>query len=251
MKIRSRSGSRLAAVLIAALVIASGMFVRGTCWAAEGTDHFAYVTGFPDGTVKPLKALTREEAAVIFYRLMDEADRRTYASADHPFIDVDGQRWSNREIATLYQAKIIQGGPNGSFEPSRPVTRAEFAAIAARFDRISAAKENNFPDIEGHWAEKYINSSAERGWIKGFGDGTFRADDTIIRCEAMMRINDALDRRVNAAGLLPDAKQWPDNPADKWYYEIVMEAATTHDYVRADRPRSTEKWTKVKENPVW
>lgn len=219
-----------------------------------GSDHFAYVIGYPDGTIKPLGAITREETAVIFYRLMPEERRNTYAGAYPPFTDVGSGRWSNEEIAALYQAGIIQGNPDGSYQPEKPVTRAEFSAIAARFARLEEAeeaKENKFPDIENHWAEKYINLSAEKGWIKGYGDGTFRPDNLIIRCEAMMLINEVLDRRVNTAGLLEDAKQWPDNAEEKWYYEIVMEATNTHDYDRADRPKSTEKWTKIEENPVW
>lgn len=237
---------------IAAMFALAGVIASGTSFAAEdSSDHFAYVIGYPDGTVKPLGAITREETAVIFYRLMPEERRSTYAGAYQPFTDVGSGRWSDDEIAALYQAGIIQGNPDGSYQPEKPITRAEFSAIAARFGKLEEAKENKFPDVENHWAEKYINLSAEKGWIKGYGDGSFRPDNLILRCEAMMLINGVLDRRVNTAGLLEDAKQWPDNTEEKWYYEIVMEAANTHDYERADRPKSTEKWTKIEEDPVW
>lgn len=198
--------------------------------ALNKPDHFAYVAGYPDGEVKPLGTITREEVAAIFYRLMTEESRRQYYSASAPFADVAAGRWSNDAIATLYNAKILRGNTDGSFEPSKPITRAEFAAITSRFD-----------ELEG----------VGKSWIGTYGDGTFRPDNTIIRCEAMKMINEALDRRVDAEGLIQGTKQWPDNTSDKWYFEIVLEATNTHDYQREDRPKSTEKWTKIKDSPVW
>ncbi len=188
---------------------------------------------------------------MIFYRLMTEDSRKQYYSSSQPFNDVAAGRWSNDEIATLYHAKVVQGNSDGTFEPSKPITRAEFAAIASKFDKLEEVTENKFPDIDSHWAKKYINSSAQKGWISGYGDGTFRPDNIIIRCEAMKMINEELDRRVDTAGLCSDTRQWTDNTQDKWYYEIVLEAANTHDYQREDRPKSTEQWTKIKDNPVW
>jgi hypothetical protein len=233
------------------MVITAGIPMTGTSYALNKVDHFAYVVGYPDGEVKPLGTITREEAAVIFYRLMTEDSRKYYYSTSQPFTDVGDKRWSNDEIATLYNAKIVQGNTDGSFEPSKPITRAEFAAIAAKFDKLEDVTENKFPDIENHWAKKYINSSAQKGWISGYGDGTFRPDNIIIRCEAMKLINEQLDRRVNIAGLCSDTKQWTDNIESKWYYEIVLEATNTHDYEPKENPKSTEKWTKIKDNPVW
>lgn len=246
-------------VLTVAMVAAWGMPETGTSYAAGDIiaapvqakeNHFAYITGYPDGEVKPLDKLSREETAVIFYRLMTEEGRSASIPATQSFIDMNADRWSYHEIAALVKANIIQGYPDGRFRPAEPITRAEFAAMAARLNKLEESKEDKYPDTEAHWAKKYINSSAGKGWIKGYGDGTFRPDNNIIRCEAMMLINDMLDRRVNIAGLHKDAKQWPDNSEDKWYYEIVMEATNTHDYERA-KPKSTEKWTKITDNPVW
>lgn len=264
MKGIPKSKGLLVIALIVAMITVGGIPITKTSFAASDpssettspqmlskTDHFAYVVGYPDGEVKPLGAITREEAAVIFYRLMTEESRNSYASTTHPFSDVNGNRWSNKEIATLYNAKIIQGNSNGSFMPGTPITRAEFAAIAAKFDKLEDTKENKFPDIENHWAKDYINSSTEKGWINGYGDGTFRPDHIIIRCEAMKLINEVLDRRINIAGIHKDTKQWPDNIEDKWYYEIVLEATNTHDYERENKPKSMEKWTKIMDNPVW
>jgi len=264
MKGIPKSKGLLVIALIAAMVTTAGIPVAGTSFAATDssiettssparskTDHIAYVIGYPDGEVKPLEKISREEVAVLFYRLMAEESRITYASTEQPFTDVSRQRWSNDEIATLFNAKIIQGNPDGSFMPEKSITRAEFAAIAARFDKLENRLENKFPDIEEHWAKDYINSSVEKGWINGYGNGTFRPDHSIVRCEAMMLINDVLDRRINIAGLHKDTKQWPDNTEDKWYYEIVLEATNTHDYERADKPKSMEKWTEIKDNPIW
>ncbi|MDD2190343.1 MAG: S-layer homology domain-containing protein [Eubacteriales bacterium] len=214
------------------------------------TDHFAYIIGYPDGLVRPLGSITREEVAVIFYRLLTDESRKAYFSVMQPFHDVESLRWSNNEIATLYNAKIIQGDIGGNFHPGTPITRAEFACIAARFDQLEDA-EGKFSDIENHWAKSYINSSAEKGWINGYGDGTFRPNHIIIRCEAMKLINEVLDRRVNSAVLHKDTIQWPDNTIDKWYYEIVLEATNTHDYERENKPKSIERWTRIKDNPVW
>lgn len=263
MKRRPKSRGFLAIALIVALIAAVDIPIIGTSFAAvdtnvttpppalNKTDHFAYVIGYPNNEVKPLGKITREEAAVIFYRIMTEENRKAFAATYQPFTDVDRGRWSNDEIATLCNAKIMQGNLDGSFTPDKPITRAEFAAVAARFDKLEEPKENKFPDIENHWAKDYINSSAEKGWIKGYGDGTFRPDHIIIRCEAMMLINEMLDRRVNIEGLHKDTKQWRDNTEDKWYYEIVLEATNTHEYERSNKPKSIEKWTQIKDNPVW
>ncbi|HYE67388.1 MAG TPA: S-layer homology domain-containing protein, partial [Anaerovoracaceae bacterium] len=225
--------------------------VTTTPAALNKVDHFAYVVGYPDGEVKPLGTITKEEVAVIFYRLMTEESRKAYSSTVQPFTDVSSDRWSSNEIATLYNAKIIQGSLDGKFMPAKPITRAEFAAIAAKFDKLEKTQENKFSDISNHWAKDFINSSAEKGWISGYEDGTFRPDNSIIRCEAMKLINEVLDRRVDVAGLHKESRQWPDNTQDKWYYEIVLEATNTHDYERADKPKSIEKWTKIKNDPVW
>lgn len=261
-------------VVLIAVIAAAWPPVNRTCFAEsapaqEKPDHYAYINGYPDSEVKPLDKLTREEAAVIFCRLMTGESRKAYASAGQPFSDVNGSRWSGDEIEMLYNARIIQGYGDGSFQPAEPITRAEFAVMAARFAalqnaekfenaneienaaKFETAERNGFPDTENHWGKQLIDSAVEKGWIRVFGDGTFRPENNIIRCEAMMLVNDALDRRVNGAGLLKDAKQWPDCAADQWYYEIVLEATNSHDYERADRPKSTERWTVIRLAPAW
>lgn len=209
-------------------------------------DHFAYINGYPDGFVRPLSTITREEVAVIFYRLMKDKCKKVYDTEIHNFNDVYRTRWSNKEIATLANAKIVTGYKDGTFRPDYPITRAEFAAITAKFDELTVSNENQFSDISNHWAKNYINSSALKGWINGYADGSFKPNNNIIRCEAMKLINEVLDRRVNKAGLINEGVCWFDNPCDKWYYEIVQEATVSHEYVRESKPKSIEKWTKIK-----
>ncbi len=244
----------LVIALIGVLAATAGMAGSVTGHAAAelaAGEHIAYMEGYPDGCMRPLERITREETAVVFFRLLSmEIGNPSWMGAC-PFIDLDRNRWSRNEIAALYQAGIVQGDPDGRFRPSAPITRAEFAVMAARYTGIAESKEASFPDVENHWSSEYIQTALERGWIRGYGDGSFRPDGTIIRCEAMMLVNEALDRRVDTGGLHEHARQWPDNTKDKWYYEIVLEAANSHEYQRADKPRSTERWTVIRENPVW
>ncbi|ANS76225.1 hypothetical protein AWM70_17915 [Paenibacillus yonginensis] len=208
-------------------------------------NHYNYIFGYPDGMIKPLNNISREEVATIFYRLMDDATRSDYMINDSSFSDVGDTRWSNKAIATMQNAGIITGYLNGSFKPGQAITRAEFAAIASRFDNLDEQDNDSFSDISGHWAEKYIVSAANKGWIKGYPDGTFKPDQYITRAEAMAFINSVLNRKVAEEGISADAKMWPDNTPDKWYYEDVIEATNNHDYGR-DEEGEWEIWTEVK-----
>ena len=162
---------------------------------------------------------------------------------------MENQRWSNRAISTLYNAGIVSGYPDGTFRPSEPITRAEFATIAAKFDKLELGSTSNFTDIFGHWAEKYITSSEIKGWIKGYPDMTFKPEQDITRAEAMTLINNVLEREVPEENIHPDAMFWPDNPKEEWYFEAVMEATNSHDYVIEED--EDELWTGMKINKVW
>jgi uncharacterized repeat protein (TIGR02543 family) len=215
-------------------------------------DHYAYIVGYPDGLVHPERNITREEAATIFFRLLTEESRDAHRSAANPYPDVDAARWSNEEISTLSKAGILTGYPDGSFKPAAPVTRAEFTAIAARFDGGSKTAENNFNDTAEHWARSLIDRACALGWVTGYEDGSFRPDRDITRAEAATLINRALERRVESADdLLPDMRVWPDN-ADTaaWYYFDIQEASNSHNYERkADSV--AEIWTSIIETPTW
>jgi hypothetical protein len=216
----------------------------------EKFDHFAYVIGYPEGDVRPLNNITREEVAMIFYRLLTDDSRNALLSDVNPFTDMDAHHlWSNRAVSTLYNAGIIAGYPDGTFRPSDPITRAEFATIAAKFDKLELGSTSKFTDIFGHWAEKYITSSEVKGWIKGYPDMTFKPEQDIRRAEAMTLINNVLERAVPEENIHPDAMFWPDNPKEEWYFEAVMEATNSHNYVYEED--GDELWTEMKPNKVW
>lgn len=211
-------------------------------------NHFDYIQGYPDGMVKPQNNISREEVAAIFYRLMEGESRANYYSTTNSYDDVKSTRWSNKHISTMTNAGIITGYPDGVFKPGQSITRAEFAAVAARFDKLDERESGLFTDISGHWAEKYILSAGNKGWIKGYTDGTFRPNQYITRAEAMSFINSVLNRKVKEDGIHKDAKKWPDNPATSWFYEDVIEATNNHDYSRnAD---GYEAWSQLKPHRI-
>lgn len=210
-------------------------------------DHFAYVNGYPDGSFGPNKYITREEATTIFYRLLSEDSRSTYETTACVFSDVEASRWSRTAIATMTNAGIVTGYPNGTFGPAKSVTRAEFAAIAARFDSETYTGENLFPDINGHWAAAYINQAAVKGWVKGDENGNFRPDAPITRAEAVTLINRVLDRLPETEDdLLEDMITFTDNlDVEAWYYLAVQEAANGHEFQRKS-DNIHEYWTALK-----
>ncbi|WNX83801.1 S-layer homology domain-containing protein [Agathobaculum sp. NTUH-O15-33] len=223
-------------------------------WNAKGTapglnqeDHIAYLSGYPDGSARPEANITREEVAAIFYRLLDDATRDAYHTTSSPFPDVASSRWSAEAIATLANAGILKGEKDGKFYPERPITRAEFAAIAARFDPSDYDGADQFPDIANHWARNEINHAYMRGWVRGTPDGRFEPDRYITRAEAVTLVNRVLNRAPEAASdLLPGMQTFTDNTdAARWYYLDIQEAANAHDYDRkADGVH--EKWTALR-----
>ena len=214
-------------------------------------DHFAYVIGYPDGGVHPHATITRAETATIFFRLLTEKTRKDNLTKYHSFRDVPQGAWYNAAVATMAKLKIITGYPDGTFQPDAPVTRAEFAAIAARFDEKSARTTASFRDIYGHWAERYISRSAELGWIRGYTDNMFRPDQSITRAEAMALINRVLNRNPESKDdLLRGMNIFNDNlDTAKWYYLDVQEAANSHDFIR--KANGYEMWKKLRADPDW
>ncbi|MDU5142604.1 MAG: MucBP domain-containing protein [Paenibacillus dendritiformis] len=212
-------------------------------------NHYNYINGYPDGTVKPENQISREEVAAIFYRLMENESRANYLTDQNSFSDVAKKRWSNKHISTMERAGIITGYQDGTFKPGQSITRAEFAAIASRFDKLNDQANGMFSDISGHWAEKYIVSAANKGWIKGYPDGTFKPNQYITRAEAMAFINSVLNRKVKAADIHDDAKQWPDNKPGKWYYTDVLEATNHHEYSRSEN--GYETWDSIQPDRVY
>ena len=215
----------------------------------ERGDHYAYIVGYEDDTIRPQNNITRAEVATIFFRLLTDESREAYFTTDCDFTDVNGSAWYANTVATLSNAGILAGYPDGSFRPNDPITRAEFAAIATRFDDLAAA-DSTFTDIDGHWAEDAINAAYGAGWVGGYPDGTFRPNNNITRAEVMSLVNRVLDREVDEDGMLDDMLTWIDNEPGTWYYEAVQEATNSHDYEREDAD-SVETWTQINEPIDW
>ena len=214
-------------------------------------DHYAYVIGYPDGSVHPNGEITRAEVAAIFFRLLRDDVRSANFTTYNAYTDVSADKWYNNPISTMSRLGIIKGYPDGTFRPNDPITRAEFAAIAARFDEHKAAKLASFTDIYGHWAVSEISLAYENGWIKGYNDGTFRPNRNITRAEAMALINRVLNRAPEKpSDLLNNMNKWTDNlDTTKWYYLDVQEATNSHDYTR--KTNNYEMWKKMLTDPNW
>ena len=215
----------------------------------ERGDHYAYIFGYEDDTIRPDNDITRAEVATIFYRLLTDASRDEYRTTDNDFTDVSADAWYNETVSTLANAGVLAGYEDGSFRPDAPITRAEYAAIATRFDDL-AAGTSSFTDISGHWAEAAINAAYSAGWVGGYEDGTFRPDQNITRAEAMALINRVLERAVDSDGMLDDMQRWVDCHPDAWYYADVQEATNSHDYEREEGEKY-ETWTELLPNKVF
>ncbi len=215
------------------------------------TDHFAYVIGYPDGTVHPNGQITRAEVATIFFRLLRDEVRDGAFATSNTYSDVAYGKWYNNPISTMSALGIITGYPDGTFKPNKPITRAEFAAIAARFDETQSGKSATFSDVIGHWAAKEIGIAYYNDWIKGYPDGTFKPDQNITRAEAMTMINRVLERKPESpADLLTNMNKWTDNmDTSKWYYLDVQEATNSHSYTR--KTFNYELWRQMLPDPDW
>lgn len=231
-------------------------YVNGTLTMLEvlnKEDHFNYIIGTPEGLSLPTANVTRAEVATIFFRLMTDDARAKFDSLDNNFSDVAKGKWYNRAISTLANAGIVKGDPAGTYRPGDPITRAEMAAIIARFGDFKEGGKT-FNDISGHWAQKYIELAASNGWINGNPDGTFKPNNNITRAETVAMINRVLDRQTkDVSDLLPVSQMtnWSDNmDTAKWYYRDMQEATNNH---KAERVGNSiyEKWTEKLPDIDW
>ena len=216
----------------------------------NGDDHFAYVIGYPDGKVHPEGNISRAETATIFFRLLKADIRDGNLTADNEFSDVSDGQWHNKAVSTMAKLGIVKGRRADRFDPDASITRAEFAAICARFNTKPVENSSSFSDISGHWAENEIERAAAFGWISGYPDGTFRPDARITRAEAMTMINRVLCRMPQSeSDLLDSMVTWPDNKPSDWHYLAVQEATNSHDFNR--QGEVGESWTKLTSVPDW
>ena len=211
----------------------------------NGDDHYAYIVGYPNGNI------TRAEVATIFFRLLTEKVRTANSTQSNSLSDVTRGQWFNHAVSTLSSMGIVKGHNDGTFAPNAPITRAEFAAIAARFDDKNRDTSSKFTDIASHWAKNEIGIAANKGWINGYPDGTFRPNQYITRAEAMTLVNRVLNRLPeNSSDLLNSMIKWPDNSdASAWYYLAVQEATNSHYY--KTKENKFEKWTELRKTRDW
>ena len=219
----------------------------------NGDDHFAYIVGYPNGNVEPNGNITRAEVATIFFRLLTEEVRTANSTQSNSLSDVTRGQWFNHAVSTLSSMGIVKGHNDGTFAPNAPITRAEFAAIAARFDDKNTDMSSKFTDIASHWAKNEIGIAANKGWINGYPDGTFRPNQYITRAEAMTLVNRVLNRLPeNSSDLLDSMIKWPDNSdASAWYYLAVQEATNSHAYSDKSKDDKYEKWTTIRDARDW
>lgn len=216
----------------------------------NGDDHYAYIQGYSDGTVRPNANITRAQVATIFFRLLDEDVRDDNLTTYNTFPDVDEDYWANTAISTMASLGVINGRNSGLFDPDAYITRAEFAAICARFDDSGVDGITTFTDTVGHWAEDEISRAAALGWIQGYSDGTFRPNQYITRAQAVTMINRVLCRLPeDTDDLLSGMNTWTDCHESDWFYLAIQEATNSHDFVAKDRVY--ESWTDLNRAPDW
>lgn len=216
------------------------------------TDHFAYIVGYGNGEVRPQNNITRAEVATIFFRLLTDDVRDENLTKTNRYSDVTRADWYNTAVSTLSSMGIITGYPDGTFRPNAAITRAEFAAIAARFDNDGDKTAAKFSDIATHWAKDEISIAYNNGWITGYPDGTFGPQRDITRAETMTLVNRVLNRQPETEDdLLPNMTVWTDNANPKaWYYLAVQEATNSH-YYEFKTNSQYEKWTELRETRDW
>ncbi|MBQ9133886.1 MAG: S-layer homology domain-containing protein [Clostridia bacterium] len=216
----------------------------------ETDAHYAYIFGYPNGTICPDNNITREEVSMIFYRLLKDDVRTELLTQTNGFSDVAEDRWSNQAISTMVRGEFIRGRSKTEFNPEAFITRAELVTMATRFVALTDVSEVQFTDLTGHWAEEYVQKATAAGWISGYPDGTFKPDAYVTRAEAMALINRMLSRSVDEAGIHADAKIWSDITPGDWRYSVVIEATNSHTYTRSQDGK-TEIWSAIIENKTW
>ena len=218
----------------------------------NGKDHYAYIIGYGNNDVRPQNNITRAEVATIFFRLLTDETREANMTKSNGYNDVKDGDWFCCAVSTLSKMGIIKGYEDGSFKPNDPISRAEFAAIAARFDPDGDKTPASFSDVTSHWAKDEISIAANHGWIKGYEDGSFKPDQKITRAETMTLVNRVLNRLPETKDdLHKDMKTWVDNMDETaWYYLAVQEATNSH-YFKNKTSTKFEQWTDLRDTRDW
>lgn len=217
----------------------------------NGEDHYAYLLGYEDGTVRPNGSISRAEVATVLFRLLKDDVRAQNLTKDNACSDVSGTAWYAAAVSTLSKMGVISGYPDGTFRPNAPITRAEFAAMIARFDETAKSADTPFTDISGHWAENAIGKAYGNGWVEGSSKTVFCPESNLTRAETATLLNRVLHRLPEKeSDLLANQIVWPDNPETFWGYLAIQEATNSHEYERkADGVHETQ--TAKRENRDW
>lgn len=217
----------------------------------NGEDHYAFLLGYEDGTVRPNQSISRAEVATVLFRLLKDGVRTQNLTKDNAYSDVSDTAWYSTAVSTLSKMDVISGYPDGTFRPNAPITRAEFAAMIARFDETAEAGDTPFTDISTSWAKDEIGKAYGSSWIGGYEDNTFRPAANLTRAETATLLNRVLHRLPEAeSDLLANQIVWPDNLETFWGYLAIQEATNSHEYERkADGVHETQ--TAKRENRDW
>jgi len=217
----------------------------------NGEDHYAYLLGYEDGTVRPNGSISRAEVATVLFRLLKDDVRTQNLTKDNAYSDVSDTAWYAAAVSTLSKMGVISGYPDGTFRPNAPITRAEFAAMIARFDETAKSADTPFTDISGHWAENAIGKAYGNGWVEGSSKTVFCPESNLTRAETATLLNRVLHRLPEKeSDLLANQIVWPDNPETFWGYLAIQEATNSHEYERkADGVHETQ--TAKRENRDW
>ena len=217
----------------------------------NGEDHFAYVQGYADGTVRPNTPVTRAQVATILFRLLDESVRKEYLTENNTFTDVASNYWANTAISTMANMGVFKGRTADRFDPNAPITRGEFAAVCARFDDSKVKTTETYSDINGYWAANEILRAAALGWVQGYQDGSYRPNNSITRAQVVTMINRVLCRIPEEnADLLKGMSSFTDCAEDDWCYLAIQEATNSHGY-KTKSGSIHEKWTDLNTAPDW
>ena len=217
----------------------------------NGEDHYAYLLGYEDGTVRPNGSISRAEVATVLFRLLKDDVRMQNLTKDNAYSDVSDTAWYAAAVSTLSKMGVISGYPDGTFRPNAPITRAEFAAMIARFDETAKSADTPFTDISGHWAKNAIGKAYGNGWVEGSSKTVFCPESNLTRAETATLLNRVLHRLPEKeSDLLANQIVWPDNPETFWGYLAIQEATNSHEYERkADGVHETQ--TVKRENRDW
>lgn len=204
----------------------------------------SYIAGYPDGTFKPGKEVTRAEAVRMFVSLVNNG-KELPKNPTTKFKDANN-KWYSDEINFAVSKGFISGYSDGTFKPNQGITRAEFAQMIAVFVKDGYPGSSNFKDVKGHWASNAIDQLYGNKTIKGFPDGTFKPDQKLTRAEAVTVLNSVFGRNTKATSFAnvntSSLRKFSDVPMSHWAYYEIIDASNGHNAVKGDKAEDVSVW---------